>query len=105
MKQEGFPVKRFRVGEGAVSSDIRFLRKGDIFWYEKGGKPIELPDDFNTEHPGKPGKKSLFYVAVGNPVWARERTGGQKFLGLKYRDATPDEVKLIAHSITRSKRP
>lgn len=104
-KVEGLPVKRFRPNEGPVLADIRFLRKGDIFWYDKKGKPTPLPAIYLTEADLKKKKKPLFYVAVGNPIWVKERTGGRTFLGIKYREATQEEIRAIAYSLTIDNPP
>lgn len=79
-------VKRYRAGEQPVLTEISWLLRGDVFWYELNGKPI--PD------PSCPKDNLIFNVAVNDPVFKRcVKTGKTKFLGIKIREATYQEVK------------
>lgn len=92
-------VKRFRVDEGIVDTELRFLRKGDIFWYEKHGKPARLPSAAETYQSGK--VEGYYLVAIAGPIWKRERNGKRQFIGVKYRAATDIELRLLAYSQTK----
>lgn len=93
-------VKRFRQGEPIADTELRFLQKGDVFWYEKNGKPQRLPKaagnfkDINT--------KSFYLVAATGPIWARERSGKRKFVGIKFREASELELRLLAFAQTEA---
>lgn len=97
---ESLPLKKYQAGGGELDTEIRFLRKGDLFWREENGKPVALPEEIREER----NHKVLFYVAVGNPIWAREKNGVKKFLGIRYREASENEIRKLAFSRT-TKRP
>ncbi len=92
------PVKRFRPDQPVADTEIRFLQKGDIFWYEKHGKPGRMPEgamEFTRS-------KAIYLVAVTGPIWARERKGTKRFVGIKFRAATETEIRLMAFTATEA---
>lgn len=84
-------IKRFRFSEGAeVHTDLRFLRRGDIYWYEDAsGTPVPMPsagrgEDSNFE--------VVYFTAVTNAIWDKNQDGERCFKGIKYRDASEAEI-------------
>jgi len=99
---QGLPVKKFVPEVGAVDSDLRFLRRGDLFWYEVGGKPTKLPERYAEGATKK--FKALMYVAVGSPLWVKERNGPRVFTGIRFRAASESEIKIVAHTLNQTIR-
>ena len=88
-------VKRYRDGQGILTSELRFLRKGDIFWYEDNrGKPARLPNC-------SPAPEGIYLVAVAGPIWRKDKKGVRQFHSIKYREAKEAEIRTVAYNLTR----
>ncbi len=90
------PVKRFRPDEPIADTEICFLQKGDIFWYEKNGVPERLPEDAMKLARSK----AIYLVAVTGPIWARLGRNKKRFAGIKFRAATETEIRLVNFTIS-----
>lgn len=95
------PVRRLRPSEGViVTSEMRWLMSGDIFWYESGGSVDRLPNRGELERRIATG---YYQVAVGGPIWHKKK-GERVFAGIKYREATEKEIHQVLCLIIDNRR-